>query len=257
MLGLAFVAVGSFCKRSFASASIRSPFRLFLPLRQCPFLMRGLLRKSCTPGLPLLLPPSLRKGGMMGGGISGCPSVASRGSSSPARLLSSERGGGASWRSFGARELASVSSVHSWTGEAGVALFCYPICPGWVSLLISARPARWWGGRVFGGFLCSRLPLPPHLCTLCEVVRRESLQSSAPLDSSLASRSSVWEAGKVLWARSWGWLPWSVLLLTLSVLGWAVVTLWAWIVSFAVFPCAVAVRLLEVFGPLVVSLRSL
>ena len=53
----------------------------------------------------------------------GCPCVASRGSSSPpARLLSSERGGGASGRSFGARELASVSSVHSWTGDPGVTL---------------------------------------------------------------------------------------------------------------------------------------
>ena len=103
--------MGSFCRRSFASASIRSPFRLFLPLHRCPFLMRG-----------FLLPPSLQKGGMMGGGL-GCPSVASRGPSSPpARLLSSGRGGGASGRSFGAHELASVSAVHSWTGEARVTL---------------------------------------------------------------------------------------------------------------------------------------
>ena len=58
-----------------------------------------------------------------GGAVSGCPCVASRGSSSsPARLLASERGGGASGHSFGARELASVSSVHSWTGDPGFAL---------------------------------------------------------------------------------------------------------------------------------------
>ena len=58
-----------------------------------------------------------------GAGVSGCPCVASRGSSSPpARLLSSERGGGASGRSFGSCELASVSSVHSWAGGPGVAL---------------------------------------------------------------------------------------------------------------------------------------
>ena len=58
-----------------------------------------------------------------GGGVSGCPCVASRGSSSPpARLLSSERGGRASGRSFDARELASVSSVHSWAEGPGVAL---------------------------------------------------------------------------------------------------------------------------------------
>ena len=37
-------------------------------------------------------------------------------------LSSCEKGGGASGRSFGARELASVSSVHSWTGDPGVAL---------------------------------------------------------------------------------------------------------------------------------------
>ena len=35
---------------------------------------------------------------------------------------SSGRGGGASARAFGAHELASVSSVHSWTGGPGVAL---------------------------------------------------------------------------------------------------------------------------------------
>ena len=35
---------------------------------------------------------------------------------------SSGRGGGVSGRAFSARELASVSSVHSWTGDTGVAL---------------------------------------------------------------------------------------------------------------------------------------
>ena len=183
MLGLAFVAVGSFCRQSFACASISfSPFRLFLPLRWCPFLMRGLLRKSCTLGLPLLLTPSFQECGLWGGGrgASGCPCVASWGSSSPsARHFSSERGGGASGRSFGARELASVSSFHSWTGDLGVALLrlipatrSVPVGSpssslhalrgdgaggssggysvlGCLSRLISARSARWWGGSVF------------------------------------------------------------------------------------------------------------
>ena len=36
-------------------------------------------------------------------------------------------------------------------------------------------------GGSSGGLLCSRLPLPPHLCTPCEVMRRESLRSSAPV----------------------------------------------------------------------------
>ena len=104
------------CKVSF------SPFRLFLPLRRCPFFMQGLLRKSCTPGLPFFSLPSFRRAGW-GRAVSGCPCVASRGSSSPpARLWSSKRGGGASGRSFCACELAPVSSVHSWTGDAGVAL---------------------------------------------------------------------------------------------------------------------------------------
>ena len=43
----------------------------------------------------------------------------------------------------------------------------------------------------------------------------------------------------------------------LSVFGSAVETLWSWIVSFAVLPCAVAVRSLAVYGPLAVPWRSL
>ena len=43
----------------------------------------------------------------------------------------------------------------------------------------------------------------------------------------------------------------------LAVLGSAVETLWAWIVSLAVFPCAVAVRSLAVYGLLAVSQHSL
>ena len=156
-----------------------SPFRLFLPLRRCPFFMQGLLRKSCTPGLPFFSLPSFRRAGW-GRAFSGCPCVASRGSSSPpARLWSSERGGGASGRSFGAREFASVSLVHSWTGDPGVALLrrtpatrSVPVGSpssslhalqddgagesswafsvlGCLSRLISARSARWRGGRVF------------------------------------------------------------------------------------------------------------
>ena len=128
MLGLAFVAVGSLCRRSFASASFVFALQAFSSPAPMSFLMRGLLRKSRTPGLPLLLPPSLPSEGQVELGgvgcdvVSGCPCVASRGSSSPpAQLWSSGRGGGASGRSFGARDLASVSSVHSWTGDPGVA----------------------------------------------------------------------------------------------------------------------------------------
>ena len=77
---------------------------------------------GASPSSPSL-PSEGRDEEVGGGGVSGCPCVASRGSSSPpTRLLSSERGGGASGRSFGARKLASVSSVHSWAGGPGVAL---------------------------------------------------------------------------------------------------------------------------------------
>ena len=84
---------------------------------------------------------------------------------------SSGRGGGASGRAFGARELAFVSSVHSWTGDPGVALL------------------RWTPAT----FL-SWLVLSPHLCTFGEVMGQESLQgifslfSVASLASSLQAR---------------------------------------------------------------------
>ena len=64
---------------------------------------------------------------------------------------SSGRGGGASGCSFGARELASVSSVHSWTGDTGVAL-------------VWQTPATFY----------VRLALPLHLCTFDEVTGLES-----------------------------------------------------------------------------------
>ena len=86
------------------------------------FLHECLLRKSCTPGLHFFSLPFFSRAGW-GWVVSGCPCVASRGFSSPARLWSSWKGGGASGRAFGARELASVSLVHSWTRDSGVALW--------------------------------------------------------------------------------------------------------------------------------------
>ena len=78
---------------------------------------------------------------------------ASRGFSSPsARLVpAGGGGGGASGCSFGASELASVSSVHSWTGDAGVALW-----------------------RRTPHVFYVRLALLPHLCTFDEVMGWES-----------------------------------------------------------------------------------
>ena len=184
MLGLAFVAVGSVYQHYLLAQFLFSPFRLFLPLRRCPFFMLRLLRKSYTPGLPFFFLPSFRRA-RWGWAVSGCPCVASRGSSSPpARLWSSGRGGGASGRSFGARKLASVSSVHSWTGDPGVALSrrtpaTCSVPVGSPSSFLHARRGDG-AGESLGAFsvlgCLSRL-----ICTLGEVVRRVSLPSAAPV----------------------------------------------------------------------------
>ena len=162
MLGLAFVAVGSFCRRSFAIANFVFALQALSSPAPMSFPHAGTSSEVTHPGASRSSPSLPSEGRVEGaGGFSGCPCVASRGSSSPpARLWSSRRGGRSCF-------LAADS--------------CYPLCPGWLSLLISARPVRWWGGTVFVGLLCSRLPLPPHLCMPCEVMRRESLRSSAPV----------------------------------------------------------------------------
>ena len=151
-----------------------------LPLCRCPIYTSAFFGSIAPMVFPSSLPlPSEGRDG--GGGVSECPCVVSRGfSSPPARLWSSGRGGGASGRAFGARELASVSSVHSWTRDSGVALlrrtpatFSVPVGSpsstlharrgvgegessggffyvlGCLSRLISARSARWWGGCGF------------------------------------------------------------------------------------------------------------
>ena len=121
----------------------------------------GLLRKSCTLRLLLLL-PSLQEGRLRwGGGRSRyTPGAASRGASSPpARPRSSERGGRVSGRSSGARERAPVSSAPSGAGEGEL-------------LVLSGRPLL---------TLLPRWPLPAHHCTLCNVVSREILPRSAPV----------------------------------------------------------------------------
>ena len=96
---------------------------------------------------------------------------------------------------------------------------CYLFCPVWLSLLNAARLARCWGGGVFGGLRCSRLPLLPHLCTLGEVVRWVSLASTAPVRVlpglpilGLGSREGVLSPLLV------DWLSCAVLLLTLSLI---------------------------------------
>ena len=134
---------------------------------------------------------------------------------------SSGRGGGASGRAFGAREPASVSSVHSWTGDPGVARLrripaTCSVPVGSPSSSLHAR--RGVGeGESSGAFLCSWLPLPPHLCKLGEVVGQVSLPSAAPVRVlpglpifGLGSREGTLSPLLV------EWLSCAVLLLTLS-----------------------------------------
>ena len=166
----------------FACANVRFRPSGYSSTAPMSFLHECLLRKSCTPGLPFFSLPSFSRAGWGWGG-SGCPCVAFRGfSSPPARLWLSGRGGGASGRAFGARELASVSSVPSWTRDSGVAP--WRRIPATCFARLALPPQLCTLGEVLGRE-CFRgrslLPLPPHLCTLCEVVGRVSRPSAAPV----------------------------------------------------------------------------
>ena len=93
---------------------------LFL-LRRRLLLVRGLLQKSCTLRL-LLLIPSLQEGRLRRGGPRDAPCAAScEASSPPARPRSSERGGSVSGHSSGAHKRAPPSSAPSGAGEGGAA----------------------------------------------------------------------------------------------------------------------------------------
>ena len=98
-----------------------SPFRLFF---HCADVLSSRVTSSevMHPGSSLLLSPFLQKGGMEVGSLSMPLCCFPRVFLSSRSTWSGGRGGGASGRAFGARELASVSSVHSWTGAPGVAL---------------------------------------------------------------------------------------------------------------------------------------
>ena len=172
---MTYVLIGLRCSGKclptlFACANVRFRPSGFSSTAPMSLLHECLLRKSCTLGLPFFSLPSFCRAGW-GWVVSGCPCVASLGFSSPGGNC-----GGASSRAFGTRELASVSSVHSWTRDSGVALWqrtpatcSVPVCSpsstlharrgvgegefsgaffflGCLSRLISARSARWWGG---------------------------------------------------------------------------------------------------------------
>ena len=104
------------------------------------FLHECLLRKSCTLGLPFFSLPSFSRAGW-GWVFSGCPCIASRGFSSP----------------------LVARSVH------GSSLLSPQFIRGLgIQELLS-------GGELLLSVL-SRLALPPQLCTLGEVLGRESLR---------------------------------------------------------------------------------
>ena len=148
---------------------------------------------------------------------SGCPCVFL----SSRLTWSSGRGRGASGRVFGACKLASVSSVHSWTGDPGVALLRRTPATFFVPVGSPSSSLHAWRGVGEGEssrfFLCSRLPLQPHLCTLGEVVGQVGLPSAAPVRVlpglpifGLGSREGTLSPLLV------EWLSCAVLLLTLS-----------------------------------------
>ena len=134
-----------------------SPFRLFF---HCADVLSTGVPSSevMHPWSSLLLPPFLQQGGMGFGG-SGCPCVVSRRfSSPPARLWSSGQS-----RAGGVEEPLVACSVH---GSSVLSpqflrgLGIQELVPGSELLL----PAL------------SRLALPPQLCTLGEVLGRESFR---------------------------------------------------------------------------------
>ena len=209
-----------------------------LPLRRCPFFLSDFFGSHAPRVFPSAL--SLPSEGRDGGGRSrdalvllpeGFPLL-------PLDLVQWE-----GWRSLWSRvrctqaRFCLLGSFVDW-GSRSCSLAadsCYLFCPGWFSLLISARSARWWGGRV------CRVPL--------------QLGPPWPPDLRLGKSGGYFEPALGQMALVCDLLAHAVS--PLAVLGSTVGTLWAWIVSFAVFHCVVAVRSLAVYGPLTVSQHSL
>ena len=169
MLGLAFVAVGSFCRRSFASAGIRfRPSGSFFPCTVVLSSCGDFFGSHAPRGFLLFsLPPFLQKGGMRGGGGSRIALVLLPEGLPLLPLYFCPAGG--------VEEPLVARSVHA-------------------SSLLSPRFIRGLGVQELlscGGLLLpalSRLALPPHLCTPCEVMGREGLRRLALF--SIASPSS-------------------------------------------------------------------
>ena len=111
------------------------------------------------------------------------------------------------WSCVRCTELASVSSVPSWTGDSGVALWrrtpatCY-VSVGSPSSTLHARRGVEEGEFSGAFFLSSQLPLP-HLCTLSEVVGRVSRLSAAPVRVLPGLPILGYGSQESVWDRSW------------------------------------------------------
>ena len=153
--------MGSFCRRSFASASIRfRPSGSFFPCADVLFSCGDFFGSHAPRGFPFFSLPPFRRAGCRGGGGLRMP------------LCCFPR--------------VFLSSRSTFVQREG--------CWGLWSL-VRCTQARFcllgsfvdWGSRSCSlmadscYLLCSRLPLPPHLCTPCEVMRRESLRRPAPV----------------------------------------------------------------------------
>ena len=158
MLGLAFVAVGSFCRRSFASASFVFALQALSSLAPMSFPHAGASSEVTTPWLPLLLPPSLQKGGLrLGAGRGGLemPFCCFPRVFFSSRSTFVQREG---WRSLWSlvrctrARFCLLSSFVDWGSGS------------WLSC----------GGLLLPAL--SRLALSPHLCMPYEVMGREGLR---------------------------------------------------------------------------------
>ena len=146
-----------------------SPFRLFF---HCADVLSTRVPSSevMHPWSSLLLPPFLHKGRMGVDGL-GMPLCCF-----PRVFLSScstlvEREG---WRILWSRVCCTDarfcllgSFVDGGFRSCSLAAdSCYLFCPGWLSSSTLHARRGVGEGESSGGVLCSRLPLPPHLCTL-------------------------------------------------------------------------------------------
>ena len=174
------------------------------------------------PGIFLHVSPFLQKGGMPLEGL-GMHLVLPEGFFLLPLDLVQWEGWRSLWsRAFGARELASVSSVHSWAGDTGVALLRRISSTFYVRLALPPHLCTFdevmgWesGSECF--WLCSRLFLPSHLCMLGEVVRRVRFLSAAPVSfPPWPPDLRLERQGSYLSLLLVEWLSYAVLLLALS-----------------------------------------